>query len=346
MRILLLAHPYLDLYVEIVDELIKQGHIVTVLRESKIPGDPYYKRQNRYKRAFLIWKWEKFKKAEKYWEQKFLMPELNQIYDLLFVIQGCTFHPVLLNHLKLYNPNIRTSLYIWDSNRMYDFFRNAKYFEKVYSFDLKDVESDKSGKINFLPFFWSSKLLEYQNMPILYKISSIGTNHDGRYFIYKKIINDLKHEKISYYIKLILSPAKKTIKDRILYLKHLLTNSKKGIEIYKLKHGIINTDFIEDKLYTPDSLCQIMAQSNAVLDTDNELQCGTTPRLIWALALNKHIYTTNKNITKFPFYNKKYIHIINRDSPQINWTFLMDKEVNTQNDVLYLRIDNWIKNFV
>ena len=123
MKILLLAHPYLNLYKEIVDELIMQGHCVTVLEESKIIGDPYYKRQNKYKRKFLLWKWRKFKKAEKYWERKLNLKELNQTYDLLFVIQGCTFHPLLLQQLRTFNTNLKTSLYIWDSNRMYDFFR-------------------------------------------------------------------------------------------------------------------------------------------------------------------------------------------------------------------------------
>lgn len=346
MNILLLAHPYLDLYTIIVEELIKQGHSVTVLKECKIPGDPYYKCQNKYKRKFLIWKWKKQKKAEKYWIKKFKLCELNRKYDLLFVIQGCTFHPILLQHLKIYNPEIKTSLYIWDTNRMYDFFRNVRYFENVYSFDLKDVELDESGKVKFLPFFWSSGILKYDNLPVVYDISSIGTNHDGRYFIYKKLIRIFKEENISFYVKLILSCTKWNLKDYLLYFNALLQKNSKIIELLRLKNGTLSPDFLEHKLYSPDDLCRIMAQSKAILDTDNELQYGTTPRLIWALALNKQIYTTNKNVKEFPFYDESYVHIIDRNNPVIDLSLMSSDCNESRNKVEYLRIDNWIQNFI
>lgn len=346
MEILLLAHPYLDLYKCIVNELKSQNHKVTVVEESNIPGDPYYKKQNRYKRKFLIWKWEKYKIAEKYWKKKIEDPIYNKAYDLLFVIQGCTFDPYLLLHLKKYNPKLKTSLYIWDSNEMYDFFRNIQYFEKVYSFDKRDTEKYGQGKVVFLPFFWDKELVKLDKVIPIYKISSIGTEHHGRYFIYKKVIHSMRANE-NYYIKIIFPFKNKiTFNERIHYVKNILLNKKNELELYKIRNGLKECLFKENKYYSPGEVCGIFAQSESVLDTDNENQYGTTPRLIWALALNKHIYTTNKNIINFPFYDKEYIHIIDRVNPIVDFSYINNNIINSRNAIEHLRIDNWVHFFI
>lgn len=347
MRILLLAHPYLNLYIDIVNELREQGHRVTIIEESKIPGDPYHKNQNKLKRKILIYKWEINKVSEKYWLNKFKLSILNQEYDLLFVIQGCTFNPILLEHLKKINPNIKSSLYIWDTNKIYDFYRNVRYFDKVFSFDLNDVNSDKNKKMQYLPFFWPKQIINYDELPIKYKISSIGTNHDDRYFIYKKIITVLKKDNIPFYIKLILFPTKISIKDKVKLLFYFIYKRKTKFELLNLKHGVIKPDFVRYVYYESDELCKIIAQSEAVLDTDNELQFGTTPRIIWALALNKHIYTTNRNIKMFPFFNEEFIHIIDRNEPNLDWSLMNNINKNdSRKAVMEYRIDNWVQNFL
>ena len=347
MEILLIAHPYLNLYKCIVKELMEQGHVVTVIEETNISGDPYYKKQNKLKRRFLIWKWEKDNKSQNYWIKRISDPIFNKKYDLLFVIQGCTFDPFLLMHLKKYNPKLKSSLYIWDSNEMYDFFRNIQYFDKVYSFDKRDVEIYGQNKVKFLPFFWDKCLINLDNIKPIYKISSIGTEHHGRYHIYKKVIETLKDKSISHYIKIIL-PTKNQIsfRDRFHYFINVILNKSKEIELYKIRYGFKQCFFRENKYYSPDELYNIIAQSESILDTDNENQYGTTPRLIWALALNKHIYTTNTNIINFPFYNKKYIHIINRQNPQIDFNYINIKNMQSRKTIEYLRIDNWIHYFI
>lgn len=104
-------------------------------------------------------------------------------------------------------------------------------------------------------------------------------------------------------------------------------------------------DFVDALPYEMEDIARITAEAKAVLDTDNPFQCGTTPRLIWALAQNKHVYTTNQQISKLPFYNKEYIHIINREKPIIDYS-LLDKQINSRDSVIYLRIDNWLKFFL
>ena len=114
-----------------------------------------------------------------------------------------------------------------------------------------------------------------------------------------------------------------------------------------LKHGVIKPDFVRYVYYESDELCKIIAQSEAVLDTDNELQFGTTPRIIWALALNKHIYTTNRNIKMFPFFNEEFIHIIDRNEPNLDWSLMNNINKNdSRKAVMEYRIDNWVQNFL
>ena len=43
--------------------------------------------------------------------------------------------------------------------------------------------------------------------------------------------------------------------------------------------------------------------------------------------------------------NKEYIHIINREKPIIDYS-LLDKQINSRDSVIYLRIDNWLKFFL
>lgn len=346
MTILLLAPTYLNLYKTILKELQNQGHIVKFAPLLKYPENPYFKEQNTIKR-FIKKKWfESNKKGEKYWTEELKDPIYNQSYDILFVIQGNSFHPLLTNHLRLYNKRLKTVLYIWDSNRMYDFFRNVDYFDKVYSFDLYDVKHYGNGKVHFLPFFWSKDLLKYENLTLKYDLSSIGTNHHGRFNIFKKVIQDAKLSNHTYFIRLITNvPIRMTLKMKLEYLLALLFSNTKKLDYIKFLIGNDKYDFVESDFYDMENNIRIMAESRAILDTDNPLQSGTTPRLIWALALNKHIFTTNQNIKNLSFYNEKYIHIIDRDNPIIDYSLTLN-EIDSRQSVNYLRIDNWIKFFI
>lgn len=96
-----------------------------------------------------------------------------------------------------------------------------------------------------------------------------------------------------------------------------------------------------------DETLRIMIQSECILDTDRESQSGTTPRLIWALAMGKKVITTNINIKRMPFYNPAMVSIIDRNNPVIDQTFLESTCIEPDNTYLNtLRIDNWIKNFL
>ena len=346
MRVLLVAPKYLELYKAIWNELEAEGHTVAYRHEENFSWNPYYKYPNPIKRWVKRTVFERMKMCEKYWRAKLGEPVFNQSYVLLFVIQGTTFHPLLTEHLRKYNRSLKTALYIWDTNAAYDFFRNIDYFDKAYSFDYRDVELYGRGKVKFLPFFWPKELLKYDGVKLKYDLCSIGTNHHGRFWIFKKVISDMRQENRPYYIKLITKvPQHIRLKQKLDYLSAKLLGLQEKLEYYLFLLGEQEYDFVEPSFYGIDDITKITAESKAVLDTDNPHQCGTTPRLIWALAQNKHVFTTNHNIRHLPFYNEKYIHIIDRDRPSIDFSVL-DNGACARDNVAYLRIDNWLKFFI
>lgn len=122
MKILLVAPVYLNLYKIIKDELVAEGHSVVYFPEGMLPWNPYYRYPNPIKRWVLRFLFEQRNMGKKYWVDRLNDSLFNQYYDLLFVIQGVTFHPCVTERMRKYNRLLKTVLYIWDSNYSYDFF--------------------------------------------------------------------------------------------------------------------------------------------------------------------------------------------------------------------------------
>lgn len=346
MKILFIAPHYLNLYKPIYEELCAQGHDVTCILQDGFASDPYLKIGFPLFRIINLFKWKLKKIPFKYWFNECKKKELRQKFDLLFVIQGTTFDSYLLDFLRKNNPSIKSSLYIWDSNRWYDFFRNAKYFDKVFSFDLNDVRHSQLSNVSFLPFYWTADLAD-NSLPIKYAVSSIGTNHHGRLAIYKQVYYQLQNSGIPNYIKLVVSCSPKNLRTKIRLFKKILMCNMKAAEEIKVSSGDVFYPFVTTHKFSTVEYNEIILQSKAVLDTDNPDQFGTTPRLIWALAANKHIYTTNTFVVNFPFYNSDFVHIIDRKKPILDLS-LLDKNtsVSPRDSILNFRIDNWVKNFI
>ena len=91
-----------------------------------------------------------------------------------------------------------------------------------------------------------------------------------------------------------------------------------------------------------------MKESDVILDTDRATQTGTTPRVIWALALGKRVVSTNSHLKEMPFYDEKCISIIDRDYPKLDVGFISgEKNEAVRNTYIEsLRIDIWLDNFL
>lgn len=343
MRILLLAPTYLNLYCPIKKELERQGHEVFFVEDHQLRTDsrllisPFYSRC-----IYHVWNLLTDTYG-RYWRKVFRKKtEFKTPFDLLFCIQGLSFDPVLLTLLRQVNPNIHSSLYIWDSNCYYDFFQNIDCFDRVFTFDYQDAQKSK-GQALFLPFYWtqsdSSSNTEYD-------FSLIGKDHDGRFEIVSKIAPQIKSKGYSCFIKLL--PANrygglgKIAKIRFSIFHPV--QKRKMIEEYE---ACRTSSFAMSEVMPVEQVEKIIGKTKVIIDTDRITQTGTTPRVIWALANGKKIISTNQNLRKMPFFDERQIQIIDRDDPKIDFNFINAPFSPLENEMLgNLRIDRWVRNFV
>lgn len=308
MRLLLIAPPYMGLHLPIVAELQRQGHEVTFVEDQMFEYDWKYPYRSVYDRMLRRLNCSLRSPFRQYWKKKFEeMEELHRPYDGLIVVNGCSLCDYFFKKVKESSPDMKKTLYLWDNSSFFDYYFYRKRFDKVMTYDLDDSEKYHVG---LLPFYWIDSNC---TSPIKYQVSMIGSNHDDRLSIARRVAQQLKDANISYYIKV-------------------------------LDASLPEDDIVIHKPIAVESVQEIIAESACVLDTDRESQTGTTPRLIWALANGKKVITTNRNITRMPFYSSQQIQILNRTNPDVDLRFLQyDNSAPIRSSYIEdLRIDKWV----
>lgn len=313
MRVLFLAPKYMDLYVNVLDELNRLGVEVVFIEDKPHKYNFRFGYTHSLKarlRNLVYYFYNLFSvNWKKYWDEK-LQPLDDLYFDKLFVINGFSYHNCLLRKLKAINKSIDTRLYLWDNLYAYNFSYIIKDFNECYTLDYKDALDCK--KLSFLPAFWVKKKDE-RNNKIEYDVFMIGTNHDDRYYIASSIIKQLKNNNLSYCIKLV-------------------------------DNQLPEDEIIIHSFFPTEQYLNLMDQSRCILDTERPSQTGPTVRLVWALALGKRIISTNAYMRDMPFYNPNQICIIDRKTPTVDANFISNnKPVEFSEYIESLRIDNWIR---
>lgn len=342
MRILFLAPTYQDLYKPILEEL-KKVHEVYYMKDIELPTDSFHANGNPLKKAVFSLYNRIFHVYEKYWDRMFEnQPELNKPFDVLFCIQGVSVCHVLIDYLRKINPNIFCTLYIWDALRYYDYGRNTPLFDKCYSFDYHDAENNP--EINFLPFYWVG--CDNASDEIKYDLSLVGNDHDGRFAIINSLIPEIQRQGLTHFIK--IKPIDEysciPLMGKIYRTLFLPVVKRRMLQNFK---DCLASPLCLRKNMSVEEVEEIIRQSKCILDTDRESQTGTTPRVIWALSQGKGILTTNRKITKMPFYNENQIRIFDRNKPSLDIEFIKSyKSLPVSKEIENLRIDKWIVNFI
>jgi hypothetical protein len=340
-KILFIASTYLDLYKEIVYELEKQQYDVCVIPNVVIRFDPRFgKCQNLFIRIYSRIYSRIFASRRKYWENMVRRSEFNQKYDIFFCLNGHSIDEILINHLKKINRNIKTVLYLWDSDSHYKFSKTFTFFDEIFTFDRHDAIR---FNITHLPIFWiNNETIEVSNE---YQISFIGSYRPERYRLIKNIIKQIEQMNLLYYIKLFVPVKHPSIYFKTKYLLYRMLFMNEKIEEWKVEHNRFTPSFVINHPILVQQFNDIMKRSLCILDTDIPSQNGLTARLIWALAANKKIITTNKDIVNYPFYSPDRVLIIDRKNPHIQYDFITYSidDANLLNGLIELRIDNWIK---
>lgn len=230
-------------------------------------------------------------------------------------------------------------LYLWDTNKYYDFERFVHFFDKCYTFDLEDAQIMNIG---YLPFYYVDNKDDVNEE---FDAFCIGTLHDNRLSILKNIASQLDALSSSYFFKVVYSPIKLTFKNIILFSISSLFRDKTSIREMKYKLGLLSDDLLTTQRYSLQEYNSLMKKSRVIIDTDRESQAGLTPRLVWAIALGKTIITTNKRFLDNPYCPQKGIWIIDRDNPVIKRDMLVSNDSDVDLKVKELEIGKWVKKF-
>lgn len=215
------------------------------------------------------------------------------------------------------------TLYMWDSIKNK---RNVldimSFFDKVYSFDPDDCRSE--SKLIFEPLFYN-KCFEDNKTTLKYDISFVGSIHSDRLSIIKDLIG-IENIKTKFFL---YSPSKLFSILKIITQKKLKINDLKLISNQKIDFNEVSDMFFSSK---------------AIVDIQHPNQIGLTMRTFEVLGSGRKLITTNKDISRYEFYNKNNILIIDRNNIDVEIVYeFINSECKISNDIVNHRIDNWLK---
>lgn len=225
---------------------------------------------------------------------KVLEKEKNQKFDLILIIFGATFmNGKHIDLLKTIFPQTPIVYYAWDSVENFPSIRSLfEHADVAYSFDKNDCQQ---YGVNFLPLFYVVKDDFKKNINYEWDVSTVMSFYNKKSASLLSVL-DVLPDQIS---------------------KNLFIRFRD--KIYSLYMNIVNrSTYLKIKKYVRyDSLSReecidLFRKSRAVIDCPLPNQNGLTMRTFEALALNRKLITTNKNIKKYDFYSPDNIYVVNK----------------------------------
>lgn len=283
--------------------------------------------------------------------KRYLRRELKKIenlkFDILFSINAQIICPFLFRKLKSLNPRLYSVLYLWDSFSMYNWTKELKLFDRVYTFDRAD---SIKYHINYKPNFYIKRDIN-TGQKNKYDLFFVGKFSPARLALIDKIIDLADKTGIRYFFK--LWPAYKIfVHNHFIYTLFKIMNSKSSwIKNYTLNfqavEGILKRDYLVTRSLKHDELADHFSGSNVILDLPYQGQTGYTHRLIQAIANGKKVITTNSNITKEDFYNSEQVQIIDCKNPELDTSWIRKKSVfPVSNCFSELELSEWLKSII
>lgn len=332
----------MDIYKDIIGELELQGNKVDYIETKDFKEDPYNRRGYKKFRKLLLVSEARFNKFnKKRWEEILKNPKYQATYDILFVIDGQSIHPVIFSILKRRNPTLKSFNYLFDTTTgVYQFNHNFHLFNKVYTFDLAE---SRRYHINHLPIYWVNNS-DFENRKVRYKLFGLGRYNKSRYDLFKYLNDAVGGIDGESYIKL------QVIK------KNLLKNKIKEFlsQWLGLSPVDVPTSFYNDKLatnesFTPSEFREMIYCSDTIIDTSAPHQDGLTARFMWALGAEKKIITSNPMVKEYDFFTKDQIFVI-EDIESVDKEALMEfvlkeyrMDSTLRNVIIKYQISNWLK---
>lgn len=281
----------------------------------------------------------------------YLRKELSKIhnleFDILFSINANIICPYLLRKLKSKNQQLYSVLFLWDSFSMYNWAKELRLFNKVFTFDHSD-------SINFQIEYKPNFYIRSNNLPNLnseYDLFFVGKFSPGRLSLIDKIVNLSEIQCLNLYLK--LWPAY-----RIIFHNHLIYSFLKRLKFnnpwvvnytlnFEAVEGLLKRDYLIAESQKYENIHDKLLSSNVILDLPFKMQTGYTHRLIDALANGIKVLTTNSNIKFESFYNPEQIHILDEQNPEIDYDWIKEKSVfKIDSYFSNLELSAWLKSIL
>jgi hypothetical protein len=318
-KILFLSVQTFNLEIEIKNKLEELGAKVYYYDERPANNN-FIKGLIRIKRSLIQ------KRIDSYYNKILLTLRTTKL-DYLFVNRGEIVPEFFLIELKKTHSECVFIFYTWDS------FTNhphpisiLKYFDKKFTFDPED---SKLYKINFRPLFYLDAFKNLKNLPITNDILFLGTAHSDRYQISTLIKKWAIERNLTCYCYYYMQ-------GRFVYIyKYFFDKTFKEFKYNQLSFKSLKLRQIKE----------LYQQSSVILDINHPNQKGLTMRTFEALGAKKKLITTNKEISKYPFYNEMNICIIDRNNIELNLDFFKDNYEQIDSN-LYSKfsLEGWLFN--
>lgn len=289
MKLLLIMPRFFDYPELICDELEKMGYEVDFF-DDRPSTNAWVKAAIRVNKDFI-------KGYIKKYFTEVMKTVKSKKYDVVFLISGqsLSFSEEMIGRIKDCQPKARFLLYQWDSQTNFPYIKSVQhFFDKVYSFDKRDVS--KARNIKFLPLFYSK---EYEEIGRIkkneyeYDFCFVGTAHPKKYKFIRKMSEQLRNVYPKQFIYFFFP-------SRIVFFYRKLHDW----ELRKAHYKEFN--------YVPlkgDRLKNIYENSRCVLDSAQEGQMGLTIRVLEALGAKKKLITTNEDVVNYDFYYPENIYV-------------------------------------
>ncbi|WP_157351612.1 lipopolysaccharide biosynthesis protein [Aliarcobacter butzleri] len=249
--------------------------------------------------------------------------------DFLFLVSPETIDVEKIEKLRNIHKNLKVYTYMWDSiENKKNAFPLIHISDRFFTFDSNDKMID--NKIKFLALFYIN---DYRNIAtkrneLIYDISFIGTVHSDRYTIIKKIEEQAKEFNLKTYFYF-YSPSK------ILFFFQ---------KLFKKDFQIIKWNDVSFKSLSKLDVLNVIGKSKSIIDIQHPLQTGLTMRTIEIIGAKKKLFTTNKDVENYDFYNNNNILIINRNEPKLDIDFFK-KDYEEIDEAIYEKycLNSWLK---
>ena len=210
----------------------------------------------------------------------------RQTYARVIFLQAHQITTDQLGRLRGQHPQTPFILYNWDSLTTHDYLPQARYFDRVLTFDAKDAAEHG---FEYLPLFATRFIQDLrQDRADARTVAMIGNIVTARRY---RAVQDFRaycHDHgLTFRSYLKISPV---------------------VWLRLLRQGILprNVRFVD---ISQDQMANLLETAAAMFDFANHDQTGLTMRTMESLCAGKKIITNNPFIRDAPFYTEDRIHV-------------------------------------